>query len=73
MKLPLVVTLGGLLTLGIMAPSHAVVAPSQPELGTSMVQEVAGRCGEGRHWVKAHRNRDGQRVRGRCVADRRHR
>jgi hypothetical protein len=41
---------------------------------SSDIQEVAGpRCGKRAHYVRGHRNRNGQYVKGRCVRDKRKR
>ena len=43
------------------------------EAGPAPIQEVAVRCGPGRHWVRAHRTRHGKVIPARCVHDHRRR
>ena len=55
------------------AAAYAAVPAIENPGGT---EEVARRrrCGRGQRWVKPHRTRDGEMVKGRCVAKRkRHR
>jgi hypothetical protein len=47
-------------------PDHVQAAPS-PNIVT-----VDRRCGEHRHYIRMHRDREGHLIRGHCVRDRRY-
>jgi len=65
---------GGLALFAGTSPAKAFAVPAGADVrGESPVTEAAGRCGSGRHWVAAHRNRHGVRVSGHCSPNRRHR
>ena len=51
--------------------ADAVPMMSHDRAGNSPIVEVAVHCGPHAHYVRGHRNRAGQYVKGRCVRDRR--
>ena len=73
MRVATLIVLGVLTGVGVApAPARAIaMTPPTAEVGPSPnIVQVDRRCGPGRHWVRRHRNRDGNLVPGRCFRNR---
>jgi hypothetical protein len=55
------------------APAYAVPLAGQPDASSNAnIEQVAVKCGPHAHYVRAHRDKDGHHVLGRCVRDAHH-
>jgi hypothetical protein len=73
MRLVKTLLIGTALFAGTAAlPAYAVPVAGQPGIPANQaVIDVAVHCGPHAHYVRAHRDKNGHRVLGRCVRDRR--
>jgi hypothetical protein len=54
-------------------PAFALPVAGAPDVpGNPGIVDVAVHCGPHAHYVRAHRDKDGHRVLGHCVRDKRH-
>jgi hypothetical protein len=71
-KILIAMALAGAITGAFADVSIAAPAPARPDSAVSAnIIEAAVRCGPRAHYVPAHRDRNGRRILGRCVRNRR--
>jgi hypothetical protein len=53
------------------SPGNATIRPAGIESSSPIIDVAGPRCGPRAHYVRGHRARNGQWIKGRCIRDRR--